>query len=393
MAVKLRIGEPVLVAMGPAMKDVGWGTHQFPDLRRLPDGRIVMSYSVVADMCSEHGKERGWAVSEDEGATWRDVPDSEIPEIKKFFGTKLPSGKYLKEVSLRPLLVEEGYYKKFPRHRAGRTFIDPVYSVPAEDVPDGLIAKTWTYQLSDPATGEVTQYECDLDFPGMTIHMLESAICRPCPSASPRVAPDGTLWQVTYAWGRNPKNLGMTAPYYACYYFQSLDEGKSFKLKSWIQYVPDTEEFPNAFSVEGFCEPDLAFMPDGSMITLLRTGGGPSYLARSTDGGNSWAKPEKFDFCGVLPQLEVLGCGVTLATYGRPGLYVRATEDPAGLQWEDPVTLIPYNGEPGWCDSCCYTHLLPLDDRTVLLAYSNFRVKDEAGVDRKCMMVRTIHVD
>jgi len=393
MAVKLHIGEPVLVAMGPSWKEAGWGTHQFPDIRRLPDGRIAMSYAVTADMCIEQGAERGWAVSEDDGATWRDVTPEEIPEIKKYFGTRLPSGRYLREIELEPILVEEGYYKQFPRGRVGRMGMDPVFTIPAEDVPDGIVSKTWTYQVSDPKTGELTQYECDLDFPGMTIHMLGNAILPPTSWGVLRVAPDGSVWQVAYCWGRNPKNMGMTAPYYACYYFQSLDEGKSFKLKSWIQYVPDTNEFPEAFGTEGFCEPDLAFAPDGSMITLLRTGHTPSYIARSTDGGNTWCKPVQFDFCGVWPQLQVLDCGVTLATYGRPGLYVRATEDPAGMNWDEPITLIPWNGEHNWCDSCCYTRMLPLDDRTVLLAYSDFRVEDENGVARKCMMVRTIRVD
>ena len=134
------------------------------------------------------------------------------------------------------------------------------------------------------------------------------------------------------------------------------------------------------------------------MLTLLRTGHHmPSYIARSDDGGLTWSKPVKFDRCGVLPQLEHLGCGVTLATYGRPGLYVRATEDPKGMDWEAPIELMPYREPnlpwPHWMDSCCYTRMLPLDDRTVMMAYSDFRVKDEAGVERKCIMVRTIHVE
>jgi hypothetical protein len=33
--------------------------------------------------------------------------------------------------------------------------------------------------------------------------------------------------------------------------------------------------------------------------------------------------------------------GLTLAVYSRPGLYVRATADPAGLRWAQRVTVVP----------------------------------------------------
>ena len=138
-------------------------------------------------------------------------------------------------------------------------------------------------------------------------------------------------------------------------------------------------------------------MPDGGMITLMRTGSfTPSYLARSTDGGRTWSKPVQFDRCGVLPRLMHLDCGVTIATYGRPGMFIRATDDPSGQIWDDPIEVMPWKDpktNKDWEDSCYYTRLLPVDDRTIMMAYSDFRVKDENGVDRKCILVRTIHVD
>ena len=132
-------------------------------------------------------------------------------------------------------------------------------------------------------------------------------------------------------------------------------------------------------------------MPDGSMITLLRTGSDlPSYLARSTDGGHSWTKPVKFDKCGVLPMLLHLKCGVTLASYGRPGRYIRATTDPSGLEWEKPYMLDP----PVFPRRSCYYHeMLEIDERIAMLAYTDFHVKDRNGTERKSILVRTIHVE
>jgi len=34
-----------------------------------------------------------------------------------------------------------------------------------------------------------------------------------------------------------------------------------------------------------------------------------------------------------------------------------------------------------------------LDERTAMLAYSDFSVKDENGIERKCLIVRKIHVE
>ena len=84
----------------------------------------------------------------------------------------------------------------------------------------------------------------------------------------------------------------------------------------------------------------MSQLPDGSISILLRTGGNnPSYIARSTDGCKTWTKPKIFDSNGVLPQILTLKNGITLASYGRPILKVRATSDPSGIDWEEPIVL------------------------------------------------------
>ena len=122
-------------------------------------------------------------------------------------------------------------------------------------------------------------------------------------------------------------------------------------------------------------------------------------ITRSVDGGKTWSAPEEFDFTGVWPALLTLKCGVTLATYGRPGLFLRATADPSCKVWEDPIELIHSNRQPNKPGSvvnmatCSYTDLIPIDDHTAGLAYSDFTIPDENGIPRKTMMFRTITIE
>ena len=93
-----------------------------------------------------------------------------------------------------------------------------------------------------------------------------------------------------------------------------------------------------------------------------------------------------------------LDCGVTLASYGRPGVFLRATDDPHGKVWDAPIEIVSGimpgdTDRPDWLGTCSYTGLLPLDECTAMLTYSNFRVKDREGKERKCLMVRKIHVE
>ena len=398
MSIKLKIDDPVIAIMGPE-SSIGWGPFQFPELRKSPDGRLILKYHLGQDSCEEYGKDNGWLLSDDNGDSWHDALQDELPMIRSLSGTKLPNGKYIRSITPPNYPVDKDFYKTFSkRGRISEASGSGCgWAIPAEEIPQDLFPMGWQYGVYDPETGKEEVFFCELDYPGMNIHFLSTgSLVRPFPYDNLCVAPDGTLWQATYHFGRNPRNLGHTAPYLASYFFQSLDYGRSFKLKSWIPYLPDTDQFPDAFSADGFCEPFLSFLPDGNMITLIRSGScTPSHIAYSYDGGNSWTKPEIFDRIGVFPQLLTLNCGVTLASYGRPGVFLRATDDPHGRRWDQPLEILPYTPVESWVwgsDSCSYTGLLSIDSHTAILAYSDFRVKDTEGVNRKCLLVRKIHV-
>ena len=92
MNVTLKIDDPIIAIMGPE-RSVGWGPCQFPAIRKLPDGRLVIFYHVGQDICEEYGKDSGWLISDDGGDSWHEVAPEEMPAVKGLSGTKLPSGK------------------------------------------------------------------------------------------------------------------------------------------------------------------------------------------------------------------------------------------------------------------------------------------------------------
>lgn len=381
MSVKLSFGNPVVIASGPSFEEIGWGPYQFPAVQRMPDGRLVCNYHMVDDTTEAYGLERGWAVSEDNGQTWKPLTSAEeIAAFKPYSGLKLPDGTYLRVVTPRPVPISDELHAELKKKMGCRKFCLGI-----EEIPDGIIPKyKWPLAKFDPATGEDKPYLADVEWPGMTCGLTTGAMINPVPFATAHVGPDGVIYQSHYGHGRNPENLGFTS-YYACYFFTSTDGGASYQLKSWIHYLPDTNEFKDAFVTEGFCEPDFCFMPDGSIIMLMRTGSfTPSYITRSTDMGATWSKPVKFDKCGVFPHLLHLDCGVTIASYGRPGLFVRATEDPSGLAWDEPYELMPYDAPH---TSCYYTDLIAIDERTALMFYSDW------SSGHKSICCRTITVE
>ena len=187
---------------------------------------------------------------------------------------------------------------------------------------------------------------------------------------------------------------GRLAEHWAVLLLRSTDYGRSWDLHSTIPYEGDPQADAAWDERDGFSENNLAFPADGSLICFLRTtdgnGIGPMYATRSTDGGATWSRPHQFDDLGVWPAVVELGCGATLIAYGRPGLYLRATQDPGGQTWSDRVTVVA-PGEVGR-DTCSYSDLLALDDHKAIIAYSDFAVTGADGLPHKSIMVRTVSV-
>jgi hypothetical protein len=388
---RIELSEPATVAMAPP-RIHGWGPYQFPGLARLPDGRIQVSFHVEADSAAAYGLPPARAISADEGKSWSLLPREEAKNSTAMsWGSPplcLPNGDLLTAKQLRSRPVTGLKLPEKPR-AAFPTYGVTVAYYRVADLSDEYHAG-WLLSRLRAGQKKPKDEQALVRLPGETRWAQGGFLAFPW-FQEMFLAPDGAMWAVNY--DRRIVD-GKVQDKICAMILRSSDGGHTFDLWSEIPYSPDSAADPKAAKREGFTEPAVAFMPDGSVLCLLRTtdgnGVGPLYWARSTDNGKTWTHPAVFDDLGVWPQMLTLSSGVTLAVYGRPGLYVRATADPAGLQWERRVVVVPPGGLG--TDTCSYAALLPLSQDTALLAYSNFKLPNAGGILCKGIQVRKVTV-
>ena len=381
---KITLGDPVVVSRAP----VGlthWGPWQFPtSIERLADGRLHLEYHAELDAAAAYGLPTSHALSSDNGETWS------LLKVAKYMcplanggngALLLPNGDRLRIVVLRSCKLDELPEPFATSERYGRTH----FAYRAADLPEELRAG-WHFARLKAGGSEWVEESATVRIPGEIRGATEGLLVFPWVFRW-RLAPDGSIWGLQHG----SRIVDGQWPGDKCWILvlRSTDDGRTWDLHSEIPYQPDKAADSKWDQHEGFTEPDVSFMPDGSVLCLIRTGG-PLYWSRSLDDGKTWSTPRVFDDVGVWPQLLTLENGVTLASYGRPGMYVRATADPSGLAWGERVTVV----QPGERskDTCSYSGLLALDDDTALLAYSDFNYPDEQGQKRKTILVRRVTV-
>lgn len=393
MSVKLLLDPPVVVAQAPASVR-GWGPYQFCYLETLRDGRIHLRYHIEADSARAYGMPNGHAVSSDNGATWQtiDNPSGDPSLYVPAQGCILPNGDRFTFASplSRPL---EGLKLPKPTEHVKGSYCAYDIFEPAEMSAD--LRPVWRFCRLPGGSDRWSEEIADVNIPGDVAYTTEGVLPQPQVYRM-RTAPDGSLWILHYLWRRVNGKLD---PKWRAMFLRSTDGGRHFTLHGEIPYQPDPKADPKADKRDGFSEPDIAFLPDGSIWAVMRTsdgnGIGPMYACRSTDGGRIWPKPAPFDPLGVWPDALTLPCGVTLLAYGRPGLFLRATADPDAKNWSDRFDVITPTGltdEHVGRDTCAYASLLPLGDREALLAYSDFNVPGPDGTPRKTILARRVRV-
>ena len=378
----LEFGDPVVVGQGKC--DV-WGPYQFPELTYTRGGSILCSWAMHYDTI-EYTGESGDAVSDDFGRTWRRKTDADV----RVYDVPLGNGKcFAGFVGQGAYAVEYlDRYTPVCRHHDIR-----VYS--AEDIAE--LDRNVSCREYDPETGEITVFPTEIRWPNMPLSVYPGdriyPICQSMAISNRHgmIALDDGLYFCTYGNGYDcfTGEVNEYSGSSCVYIFRSADHARSWDLLSQICVTEVT--YNPAPHFEGLDEPLMAQMPDGSVVMLMRTGSGlPCWIVRSTDRCRTWSVPEKFDEIGVLPLLKTLDCGVTLSAYGRHRMYLRATSDPSGMKWQDPIELELTPGEGN--RSCYYTHLLPLDDTSVLFAYTDFHYPGPDGEPMKTVLVRRITV-
>lgn len=385
----LHLGEPVVVTQAEPGVDK-WGQWQFPvKLSRLMDGRLGLIYSVGQD--SAAGGAEAHAISEDEGNSWIEVDQFPSPD-----GVELANGERLR---IKPLLGMDAAWVDLPAYdRRWYSGVVEYDFYREQDIPEAL--RSFRLERYHPQTQKWTLEHHHVSTPGaymavtrddMTCHPFgtEGDFLNPKTAHRLRVAPDGKVWMLTY---QNMKRKG--EPYYSSTFFVSEDDGKNFTYRSHVAFdesfeIPEDQRPQKGTFYEGFCEPDIAFMPDGSIICIMRSGNStlPSYIMRSEDEGHSWTRPEVFDAVGVMPGLASLKCGVTVAIFGRPGVYLKATGDPHGIEWSERLTVLPHH-QP----TCANCGILALNEDTALITYSNFRYPNAKGELVKTILAQKVCV-
>ncbi len=376
--VSLEIGLPVLIAQtAPDVR--GWGYYQFPEIEKTAAGSLHVRYHVRPDSAHAYGLAKGHAFSADNGLTW--TAGGQEPSDA---GLLLPNGDRLRIKHLPAINASQIDLPGAP--------IDQIQSYSAlVRIYDatGFPPETKGWPLERLAAGSA-DWVLDIkpiEYPGEIRHIVEGVLPMHM-FWRLRLAPDHTIWGIAYTFVNSGRNPIRCQPLF----FTSRDNGRTFQFLSTITYQP-LPEIDRQYSLRGgFGEPDVAFLPDGSIFCLLRTtdghGIGPLYGCRSRDGGKTWSRPAFFDGLGVWPTLLTLKNGVTLVSYGRPGLYLRATGSPAADRWDERVTIVtPLDYQT---DTCSYSDMVAIADDSVFLVYSDFNYPNPAGVPVKSILGRKI---
>ena len=380
---QIAVGVPVFVSQA-SLGLRSWGPWQFPAIQRLPDGRLQIGYHVAADSATAYGIPPGGAISDDNGNTWTLMKPEETPYPPSWASKTLilPNGDFLRQVQLRSVPLRDIQEKLPPLFVVSSANVS-LYL--AKDMPKELDG--FRFSRLKKGSDKWIEETAEVNIPGAVCAVTSGVLTFPWIQRI-RIAPDGTLWgsgHTSVIGGALQRQSGV-------YFLRSMDSGHTWNLLSEISYQPDKKADKFWNERDGFTEPNITFLPDGSIFCLIRTtdgkGVGPLYKSRSTDKGKTWGKPVVFDDLGVWPALLTLKSGVTLASYGRPGLYIRASKDPVGKSWASRVIIVK-PGKQGE-DTCSYSDMIALSDHSALIVYSDFNYPDEQGKSRKTILVRKI---
>jgi len=379
---KISIGPCVVVSMAP-VGETRWGFWNFPYLFRMPDRSLGLTHHVDHDSEDAYGKTAPFFVSRDEGRTWS---------------------------SLTPPCPELGLHPTFMMHLDGGECFTSVCRgvIPLQRLRSTQpVGSLWSYVDTEL-----------YDWASMPPGERYIPIIRWLPERQVWVSEKGVLnVPRAFFWGRNgqvstifleskpirardgailtadfriPVRLadGSTPTQRGTLLLESTDRGHTWRLRSIVANDRETM----------YAEPFLAYAPNGDLLCTLRstcreTKDSPLYLARSSDDGHTWSVPEQIAEVGVFPNILTLDCGVSVISFGRPGMWLMFSTDGAGRVWGQRQTLVEPDLQSNCAATCGYSSLEALSSNRFLVAHTIFRHPDGAGVLRKAVVVREVGIE
>lgn len=344
--------EKLEIILGPE-RIIYSGCSREPNLYRLASGDLKLSFHAVSDV---HFAHRACYHSSDNGQTWQ--PDAERSHREQAFG-EIQGIIWAPDIytfEREPGVFVGSYFKSAD---GGRFFSGPHESI----IRINRVA-AWHY----PTPEHIPEPK----HPLRKFYIPMPDYYQPIvASASRRMGPN--FWR--YPVGVDDR--WVTAMQVKCngdrgyrtVLMESRDEGATWDFVSTIANPVNEER-------DGFCEPALMRVPDGSLLCVMRRGGGvPLAQARSIDGGKTWSEPQFLAAHGVDPDLCLLPNGVLVCSYGRPGRHLMFSVDGCGYSWG-------YATDLGTRAGSTYMGLAAISDDTLLVTYDDLAADMDPATPR-----------
>ena len=408
---KVTVSDPVILAQSTT-EPVMFGGYQDPHIRQK-DGVLYIRFNARRDSVETFGLEDANPVykSLDGGDTWVKAEQDDWMLARQ----PLPNGDIFEIREHRPIFNVWDKIKdvKLDPSRKGISAIGEAYDAYLVDelapLFDGELTKTVNCKRIYAGTNEIVEETCTINWKNMPVRYTRGMIRRD--SIGYSVDADGVLWG--YYEGPYILDDGTAGSRRLCsHILRSDDFGHTWNYVNTLVYKEEYNK-PNSKDIEGFNETEFIYPDDGSIMGIVRAGSlfplpGPKmgdkdhpapymYYFKTTDKFKSFDFIKPFYDYGVCPRAVKLGCGTFVLISGRPGIYIRTCDDPAGEKWDDIIEIlhVPEDEvyEEYWKYTCSNTGICAIDDNTAIFVYADFTLPDENGVRAKSIVVRKVTIE